>query len=95
MDDLGGDVCLVLTLDARSVRADETEDDELLCVATLGGGCVVRARDERRGDIVPMAIASLCLWAMAKRCVSRREVCEVDGVGCAWKGVRANEVGSG
>lgn len=46
-----------LTLDARSVRADETEDEELLCVATLGGGWVVRARDDRRGDIVPVAVA--------------------------------------
>jgi hypothetical protein len=43
---------LALTLDARSVRADETEDDELLCVATLGGGWVVRAREDRRGDMV-------------------------------------------
>lgn len=34
------------------MRADETEDEELLCVATLGGGWVVRARDDRRGDIV-------------------------------------------
>jgi hypothetical protein len=48
---------LAFTLDARSVRADETEDEELLCVATLGGGWVVRARDDRRGDIVPVAVA--------------------------------------
>jgi hypothetical protein len=34
------------------VRADETDDDDVLCaVATLGGGCVVRAREDLRGDI--------------------------------------------
>lgn len=46
----------MLVRDARSVRADETEDDELLCDAPLGGGWVVRARDERRGDIACRAI---------------------------------------
>jgi hypothetical protein len=38
---------------ARSVRAEETEDEETLgAVGTLGWlGWVVRAREERRGDI--------------------------------------------
>lgn len=50
--DFCGDDCLSLDLGARFVRADETEDEEVLCaVATLGGGWVVRAREERRGDI--------------------------------------------
>jgi hypothetical protein len=56
VDDLGGEVCLALVRDARSVRDDETEDEELLCVAPLGGGWVVRARDERRGDIACVAV---------------------------------------
>jgi hypothetical protein len=41
-----------MDLATRLVRADETDEDELLCaVATLGGGWVVRARDDRRGDM--------------------------------------------
>jgi hypothetical protein len=39
------------------VRADETEDEETLCaVWTLDGGWVVRALDERRGDIARGAV---------------------------------------
>jgi len=52
VDDFWGEGCLLLDLVARSVRPDDTEDEELLWAGTLGGGCVVRARDERRGDIV-------------------------------------------
>lgn len=59
MDDFGGEVCLAFVRDARSVRDDETEDEELLCAAPLGGGWVVRARDERRGDIVCIAIGGV------------------------------------
>ena len=51
---------MLLVLVWRSVRADETEDAEVLAAAgTPGGGCVVRALDERRGDIDPAATASL------------------------------------
>ena len=50
--DFCGVACGLLVLPARSVRADETEEDELLCaVFTPGGGWVVRARDDLRGDI--------------------------------------------
>jgi hypothetical protein len=50
--DFGGVACLLADRPARSVRADEADDDDVLCaVATLGGGCVVRAREDLRGDI--------------------------------------------
>lgn len=65
VDDFCGVACLLFVLPARSVRADETEDDDVLCaVATLGGGWVVRARDDLRGDIVvrlSTAIGSMVL----------------------------------
>lgn len=52
MEDFCGDDCLWLVLAALSPLEDEVEADEVLCAAvTPGGGCVVRARDERRGDI--------------------------------------------
>lgn len=58
VNDLCGDDCFGFGREARSVRPEETEDAELLCaVATLGGGWVVRARDDRRGDIVPGDVA--------------------------------------
>jgi hypothetical protein len=39
------------------VRADETEEEETLCaVWALDGGWVVRALDERRGDIARRAV---------------------------------------
>jgi hypothetical protein len=52
VNDFCGDACLLLVLPARSVRDDEPEDEETLgAVPTPGGGWVVRARDDRRGDI--------------------------------------------
>lgn len=39
------------------MRADETEEEETLCaVWALDGGWVVRALDERRGDIARRAV---------------------------------------
>ena len=49
--DLLGESCFWPARDARSVRADETEDEEVLCAVVTPEGWVVRARDERRGDI--------------------------------------------
>jgi hypothetical protein len=58
--DLCGDDCLWFDRGARSVRAEDTEDEDVLgAVATLPGGCVVRALDERRGDIASRAVAAL------------------------------------
>lgn len=57
VEDLCGEVCLWSVLVARSVRADETEEEETLCaVWALDGGWVVRALDERRGDIARRAV---------------------------------------
>lgn len=40
------------------MRADETEEEETLCaVGALDGGWVVRALDDRRGDIARRAVA--------------------------------------
>ena len=56
VDDFCGDVCLWSVLVARSVRADETEEEETLCaVWALDGGWMVRALDDRRGDIARRA----------------------------------------
>ena len=51
------------------MRPDETEDEELLCVATLGGGCVVRARDDRRGDIAGIAVGDVPVCNAGTVCV--------------------------
>ena len=53
MDDFCGDVCLWLVLVALSpLEEEDVEVEDVLCAAvTPGGGCVVRARDERRGDM--------------------------------------------
>ena len=57
VEDFCGEVCLWSVLVARSVRADETEEEETLCaVWALDGGWVVRALDERRGDIACRAV---------------------------------------
>jgi hypothetical protein len=42
----------LLVLPARSVRDEEPDEEVTLgAVATPGGGWVVRAREDRRGDI--------------------------------------------
>lgn len=51
MEDFCGDDCFWADLVARSVRPDETEEVEPLCVGAPGAGCVVRARERRRGDM--------------------------------------------
>ena len=41
----------------RSAWPEETEDEEeLVCDGTEGMGCVMRARDERRGDMVALSV---------------------------------------
>lgn len=41
----------------RSARTEETEDEEeLVCCGREGVGCVRRARDERRGDMVAVSV---------------------------------------
>lgn len=41
----------------RSARPEEIEDEELVCCGADGVGCVVRARDERRGDMTSSWLA--------------------------------------
>jgi len=41
---------LLFDLVLRSARFEEVDDIELLCEGAEGGGWVVRAREERRGD---------------------------------------------
>jgi hypothetical protein len=49
VSDFWGDVCLLFVLPARSLRDDE--EVTLGADPVPGGGWVVRARDDRRGDI--------------------------------------------
>jgi hypothetical protein len=64
---LCGDVCLLFVLPVRSLRADEPEDEETLgAVPTPGGGCVVRARDDLRGDIAMRILLECGLRAVDK-----------------------------
>ena len=63
------------------MRADETEAEETLCaVWALDGGWVVRALDERRGDIARSAVnVSKLGEGEAQRVddVSQARLCEV------------------
>lgn len=54
----------------RSARPEEMEDEEeLLCCGTEGVGCVMRARDERRGDMVAVSVVK-AVSAWQKECQS-------------------------
>ena len=54
----------------RSAWPEETEDEEeLVCCGTEGVGCVMRARDERRGDMVAMSVVK-AVSAWQKECQS-------------------------
>ena len=50
MADFWGEPCLLFDLVLRSARFEEIDDVELLCEGAEGGGWVIRAREERRGD---------------------------------------------
>ena len=75
VEDFWGDDCLMLALVGRSVRPDETEEEEVLWAGgSLWRGCVVLARDERRGDIAKAGAqysdvsTGLSVAATASRC---------------------------
>ena len=62
---------------ALSPREEDVETEDVLCAAVMpGGGCVVRARDERRGDM-----------GMGSTLCAEKQVCVATGRDDALRGV--------
>ena len=56
--ELRGEGSLFWERTLRSARPEEIEDEEeLLCCCADGVGCLVRARDERRGDMTGFGLS--------------------------------------